>query len=71
MNTIDKITVGLGFGIFYGIKWEGLHKSFNNMTLGIHSQEWAAEYEYGGSKCDLNEIYLGFLFFRFIFQFIK
>lgn len=70
MNTIDRITVGLGWGIFYSIKFEWLHKTFNNMTLGWHSQEWEAECQYGGNQCKLNEIYIGFLFGRFVFQFV-
>lgn len=69
MTVIDRITVGLGLGLFFGLKFEWLHKSFNNMTLGIHGQEWEAECDMG-SVCSLNEFYIGFIFFRLMFQFI-
>lgn len=71
MTVIDRITTGLGMGLFYGLKVEGLHKSLNNMTLGVHAQEWEAQCDYGGHDCKLNEVYIGVLFFRFIFQFVQ
>lgn len=71
MYSIDKLTTALGLGLFYGIKFEWLHKSFNNMTLGLHGQEWEAECDYAGTTCDLNEIYIGFFLFRFVLQFVS
>lgn len=70
MTILDRITTSIGLGVFYGVRFEWLHKSFNNVTLGIHSQEWNAECEYDGTQYNLNEVHLGLLFFRFIFEFI-
>lgn len=70
MTWYDKLTYNMGLGLFYGLKVEGLSLKFNNMTIGIHGQEWNAEYEVAGNMVRLNELYIGFLFFRFIIEFI-
>ncbi len=51
-------------------KFEWLNSTFNNMTLGIHGQEWEAMQEVDGKDVKLNEVYVGFLFGRLIFEFI-
>lgn len=67
MRVLDRLTVWMGLGLFFGIKFEWLNGHFNNMTLGIHGQEWEADCN--GKLCKLNELYVGLLFFRFIFEF--
>lgn len=70
MTWYDKMTYAMGLGLFYGLKFEWLSLKFNNMTVGIHGQEWDAEYEVAGNTVKLNELYIGVLFFRFIIEFI-
>jgi hypothetical protein len=69
MRWFDYITIWLGLGICYNIKYEWLSKDISNMTIGIHGQEW--EGSDGSKSVDINQLYIGLLFIRFVFEFFK
>jgi len=68
MKWYDYITVGLGLGIVNSVAWEWLPKGINNMTLGIHGQEWEGQDNMTGEPMDVNELFIGLLFIRIIIE---
>ena len=68
MKWYDYITVGLGLGMINSVAWEWLPKNVNSMTLGIHGQEWEGQDNVTGNSVDINELFIGFLFFRIVIE---
>lgn len=61
----------MGLGKIQTINWEWLSKDFNNMTLGIHSQEWSSAKDFRGSIHQINQLYIGLFFFRIVIEMVK
>ncbi len=51
----------------HSISFEFLSKDISNMSLGLHAQEWYSN----EAGMDIHQLYVGFFFFRIIFEFIK
>jgi hypothetical protein len=43
---------------------------YNNMTLGIHAQEYLSTRDIYGKVHRINTLYIGFYFFRIVFEFV-
>jgi hypothetical protein len=43
----------------------------NNLTLGVHIQQWLSTPNREGNKATISTLFIGILFFRIVFEFVK
>ena len=60
-----------GLGQFKECYFQWLDPELNNMTLGIHGQEWSCIPTTNGKKHIINQLCIGIFFCRVVFEFIK
>lgn len=61
----------MGLGKLHECYCQWLDPHINNMTLGVHGQQWLSTPDQEGKRHTINTLFIGLLFFRIVFEFIQ